>query len=375
MTMKYSDIVDYDKLDPFKEESIRRLQHTLGNINRLGMRIVTETIGETAVAVNADFLNDCYLAFNVEGLGTKNMIAESMAEKIKIVRFFGVDPKFNRRKLFSGIGQDEMAMTLNDLTGIGAIPVLFEPLVATGSSDYLTDEDIASGLIDGFEKGAKISRVAIPGGETPTLKGIISPDTIDLAGASMGIIRPRSRLCVGQRLTSGLTMYGVSSSGIHSNGVSLARKIAEKSPKGYFTELSDGRTIGEALLTPTIIYSPLVEALAEEEADIVYMQPITGHGFGKIMRKRKDLTYVVENLPEPQEEFRFMQEKGPVNNEEAFSVWNMGVGLVLFAHNSQATKIGKACRKCNHEVYELGETKDGERQVVIPSIDVTYKPK
>lgn len=118
--MKYSDIVDYDKLDPFKEESIRRLQGTLNNPNRLGMHIVPESIGETAVAIDIGH-GDFYLAFNIEGLGTKNMIAEAMAEKERMGEGLGI----NRRRLFSGLGQDEMAMTLNDLTAIGAIPFLF----------------------------------------------------------------------------------------------------------------------------------------------------------------------------------------------------------------------------------------------------------
>lgn len=185
--MKYSDIVDYDKLDPFKEESIRRLQNTLRNPARLGISIVEETVGETAVAIDMGLF---YLAFNIEGLGTKNMIAEAMAEKERIGKGIGID----RRTLFAGLGQDEMAMTLNDLTGIGAIPILFEPIVATGSSDYLTDPDRSAGLIDGFERGAEIARVAIPGGETPTLKGIVYENTIDVAGASMGIIQPKHRL-------------------------------------------------------------------------------------------------------------------------------------------------------------------------------------
>ena len=126
MGMRYSEIVDYDKLDPFKEECIKRFRTTLVNPNRLGMTIVPESIGETAVAVNLGF-GDFYIAFGVEGLGTKNMIAEAMAEKEKIGKGIGLE----ERLLFSGIGQDEMAMTLNDLSSIGATPILFEPIVAS----------------------------------------------------------------------------------------------------------------------------------------------------------------------------------------------------------------------------------------------------
>ncbi|MBI2631589.1 phosphoribosylformylglycinamidine cyclo-ligase [Candidatus Pacearchaeota archaeon] len=294
-----------------------------------------------------------------------------MSEKEKIGNGLGLD----RRVLFSGLGQDEMAMTLNDLAGIGATPIIFEPIIATGSSDYLTDSAVSDGLLDGFERGAQIARVAIPGGETSTLKGIVAVDTIDLAGASLGIIQPRTRLVSDYRLGECLTIYGVASSGIHSNGVSLARKIAEKTKEGYFTKLSSGKTIGEMLLTPTIIYSSLIEALAEEGADIVYMQPITGHGWGKIMRSKKNLRYVIESIPEPQEEFRFMQEIGPVEDDKAYRAWNMGVGWVLFANSSESGRIKKAGEKTGNTIYELGSIKNGEREVVIVPKNISYKPK
>jgi len=369
MGMKYSDIVDYDKLDPFKEECIKRFRLTLANPNRLGISIVPESIGETAVAINLGF-GDFYIAFGVEGLGTKNMIAEAMAEKIKIGQGLGLE----ERTLFSGIGQCEMAMTLNDLSAIGASPIAFEPIVATGSSDYLTNKERIAGLIDGFERGAQIAGVAIPGGETPTLKGIVYPNTIDLAGGSLGIIRPRSRLTVGNELTEGLAIYGVESSGIQANGVSLARKITEKQEKGYFTRLPSGRTLGEALLTPCVIYSPFVEALFENGVDVKYIQPITGHGFAKIMRKKMQLRYVINHLPEPPEEFKFMQKAGPVDDDEAHRVWNMGVGLVVIAPKEDWIKFGETAQNCNLNSYMLGYTEKGEREVVLAQKNISYKP-
>ncbi len=369
--MRYSDIVDYDKLDPFKEECIRRLHGTLLNPETSGIRIIEESIGETAVAVSIHDSYDFYLAFNIEGLGTKNMIAEAVAEKERIGKGIGI----SRRKLFAGLGQDEMAMTLNDLAAIGAMPILFEPIVATGDSDYLTDPDISAGLIDGFEKGAAIAGVAIPGGETPTLKGIVGPNTMDLAGGSMGIIRPAVRLTTGERLIEGLTIYGVASSGIHSNGLSLARKIAEKTNDGYFTKLPSGKTIGETLLTPTMIYSPFVEELFDNGADVRYMQPITGHGWAKIMRKNKPLRYVIENLPEPQEEFRFLQETGPVDDEEAYKTWNMGIGWVVIAPNDEAADVRSAAEMNGMDVYELGYVEKGDREVIIAPLNMAYRPR
>jgi len=372
--MKYSDIVDYDKLDPFKEECVRRFQKTLALPNRLGISIVPESIGLTAVAIDLGRISsfgNFYLAFGVEGLGTKNMIAEAMAEQEKIGKGIGLE----ERLLFSGFGQCEMAMTLNDLSAIGATPILFEPIVATGNSDYLVSKEKVAGIIDGFERGARIAGVAIPGGETPTLKGIVYPNTVDLAGGSLGIIQPKTRLTTGDRLEEGLTIYGISSSGIMSNGVSLARKIAERQPEGYFTKLPSGRRIGEALLSPCTLYSPFVDALFEEGADVRFLQPITGHGWAKVMRHKMPLKYVIENVPEPQEEFKIMQEAGPVNDEESYKTWNMGVGMVVIAPSEDSAKVKAAGIANCLAVYELGHTEKGEREVIITPKNIGYKPR
>ena len=365
--MKYSDFVNYDLLDPFKEESLRRFRRTL-SFPKGGVSILEESLGETAVVIDMGRFCDFYLAFNVEGLGTKNKIAEKMLR-------LGKNWEIDGRKLFSGLGQCSMAMSLNDLSSVGAAPFVYGPIVSTGDSAYVNDEKKAAGIIDGFENGAKISGVAIPCGETPTLKGIIGKETLDLSGASIGIISPKSRLTLGEDLESGLSIYGVSSSGIHANGVSLARAISEKLKDGYFTKLPSGRTLGEVLLTPTTLYAPFVESLFENGVDIKYMQPITGHGWGKIMRKKKNLRYVIENLPEPQEEFTFLQKKGDVSDEEAYKTWNMGIGWIVFAPIMDAGRIDAAGKKNGLKVYELGRTEKGDREVVLRRKNIVYRAK
>jgi phosphoribosylformylglycinamidine cyclo-ligase len=369
--MKYSEIVNYDELDHFKEEAMRRAAHTFRYPKRLGIHLLEDSVGSTAAVFELDDMPNTYVAFGVEGLGTKNMIAEIMAEKEKIGEGMGL----SRRMLFAGIGQDEMAMTLNDLGAVGTMPAAFEPIHASGDSSYFTDDDVVQGLLDGYDAGAKIARVAIPGGETPTLKGIVYPKTLDIAGGSWGIIRPKSRLVLGQDMEAGLTIYGISSSGIHSNGVSLARRIAEKLKDGYFTKLTSGVTLGQALLGPTVIYTPVVEAMFDEGVDIRGMQPITGHGWAKIMRSRKQLRYEIENLPLPQDEFLLMKDAGPVENEEAYRAWNMGIGWVVFAPASNAASIFRVCRRFGLYSYELGSVENGEREVVMAPLNVTYRPK
>lgn len=396
--MKYSDIVDYDKLDPFKEEAMRRARATFGYPNRLGIRLLEESVGSTAAVFEWDAAPDAYVVFGVEGLGTKNLVAEAMAKGrkfgqrgLRLILDYALSALhisisittlekegISRRALSAGLGQDEMAMTLNDVGAVGATPVAFAPIHALGESSYFDDVERRDGMLDGYDAGAAIAKVAIPCGETPTLKGIVHPNTMDLAGGSWGIIRPKSRLVLGQRMEAGLAIYGVESSGIHSNGLSLARRIVEerKLPDGYFTRLPSGRTFGEALLTPTHIYAPLVEALFEEGVDVRFMQPITGHGWAKIMRhKAKPLKYVIEQVPEPQEEFALMREAGPVDTAEAYRVWNMRVGWVVFAPAQDAGRVSRACGRCGLKSYELGHTESGEREVVIAPLNLTYRAR
>ena len=133
--------------------------------------------------------------------------------------------------------------------------------------------------------------------------------------------------------------------------------------------------LGKALLTPTTIYSPFLEKLAEERVDLKYVQPITGHGWAKIMRSKKDLKYVIENIPEVQEEFALMQEAGPVSDLEAYKTWNMGVGLVLFAPSRDSSAIKRAGERSGLQVYEMGSIQNGEREVVIVPKNISYKPK
>lgn len=376
-SMKYSDIVDYDKLDPWKEEAMERAKKTFGNPERLGISLVEESVGSTAAVFQSQrFFPDIYIAFGVEGLGTKNRVAEIMTQQIEICKKLGFDPGIDVRELASGIGQDNMAMTFNDLSSVGATPVAFEPINACGNSEYFEHVERRRGLLDGYDTGAELARTASPGGETPELRDIVYPETLDIAGGSWGIIYPRTRLTLGDRLEPGLTIYGIASSGVHANGLSLARKIAEKKlPSGYFTKLPSGMPIGKALLKPTVIYSPVIESMFDEGADIRYIQPITGHGWAKVMRPKMSLKYVIEKLPPKPEEIQLMEEANEMTDEESYKVWNNGIGLVVCAPHWDLGKISRACQRSNLALYELGYTEAGERSVVMFPINVTYRPK
>lgn len=359
--MRYADMVDYSKLDPVKRAAIEKFSGTINNPKKLGFRVLPETLGESAVAMEVAG-SDFYLAFNVEGLGTKNMIADAMSK----------DARGKGAAYYENIGVDTVAMSTNDLSSIGAAPIVYGDIISTGNSNWFTEEK-AKAMLEGYRKAAEELQIAIPCGETPTLKGIVNEETLDLAGAAVGVIKPKENLTVGQKLKEGDIIFGLESSGVHSNGISLCRKIASELPDGYFTELPEsGKLFGEELLAPTTLYSnAIVEILRKTE--VHYFSPITGHGWKKIMRAKKQFSYEIDFVPEPSEVFSFMQEKAKLPDKEAYYTWNMGLGYAAIAPKESAGAIEKACKKSGIKIWELGKITKGEKRVNIKPKNIVFE--
>jgi phosphoribosylformylglycinamidine cyclo-ligase len=370
--LKYSDLVDYSRLDPVKREALKIFASTFKNPERLRIRVAPS--GETAAVL--DFLDyDFMLAFNVEGLGTKNLIADEMY-RISKRKKGGKD--VNAERYYRYLGQDALAMSVTDLVAVGADPIAYADAVASGDSRWFDDAKRVKELLEGYRVAAEKAGCAIPQGETPTLSGIVSPRTLELTGGSVGIIRPKERFTYGKNLVEGDIIYGISSGGICANGVSKARAIAEKLEKGYFTKLPSGQTLGETLLKPTPIHvRPIIEML-ESGVSLHYISPITGHGWRKIARARFPFTYVVKEVPEPPPVFLSLIEWGrklgfDVSDEENYQVWNMGVFIALIAARRDGDEIFRICEKHRAEAFELGHVEKGERQVVIDPKRVVYR--
>ena len=372
MRLKYSDLVNYGLLDPVKKKALKIFASTFKNPERLRVKVAPS--GETAAVLN--FLDyDFMLAFNVEGLGTKNLIADEMYRESK------------RRKTGKGVpaeryyrflGQDALAMSVTDLVAVGADPIAYSDVIASGDSKWFDDAKRVEELIKGYRVAADKAGCAIPQGETPTVPGIVYPGTLDLSGSSIGIIRPKERFTLGQKIKEEDIIYGMASGGICANGVSKARVIAEKLKEGYFTKLLSGETLGETLLTPTPIYvRPIIE-MFELGVDLHYISPITGHGWRKIARARFPFTYIVDEVPKPPLVFSSLIELGKdlgidVSDEENYQVWNMGVFIALIAPRREDDRIASICEKHDIEVYKLGYVDKGERQVVIRPKKIVYR--
>ncbi len=238
--------VDYASIDPLKILAQRAAAATAGNLARHGLHEVAASRGESAYVVDC---GEFYLASITECLGTKALVADAMRA-------------ITGRSYYDLIAQDTLAMALNDIITVGATPVSVHAYWASGGSEWFADAERARDLVEGWRAACDRSGVAWGGGETPALAGVVESGRIDLAASCVGLIRPKSRLTLGERLGDGDAIVLLASSGIHANGVSLARKLVERLPDGYRTTLADNSMYGEALLTPTVLYSPVTEALA-----------------------------------------------------------------------------------------------------------------
>lgn len=311
--MTYAGVgIDYAKMDPFKLHAQEAASRTSANITRFGMNPLGWSRGESVFLIDAP---DYYLAHVEEGLGTKNLVADA----------FSVLTGWTYYDL---IAQDTVAMIVNDLATLGATPLSLAMHVAAGSSEWFSNERRSDALIQGWEKASNLARCVWGPGETPVLEGVICPDTVMLGGSALGMIQPKSLLIKGD-IKDGDVIIFLESSGIHANGITLARRIANKLPNGYLTRIPGDRTLGAEILRPTHIYCAFIEDLLDFGIHIHYAINVTGHGWRKLMRSPLPMSYVIETLPKRSPIFDFLCEAGPIDRKEAYGNFNMGAGYAI----------------------------------------------
>ncbi|MFA5050738.1 MAG: AIR synthase-related protein [Patescibacteria group bacterium] len=341
--------VDYNAMDPFKRQAQLSARKTAGNIKRLGFLEVEMSRGESVYLVETP---NSFLAQVEEGLGTKNLVADEMY-------------RLTGKSYYDQIAQCTMAMIVNDMITLGALPYSAAMHLAVGTSNWFNDKKRCYDLIEGWKKACNLARCAWGGGETPTLKGIIIPSTVLLSGSASGIIKPKKRLINNVNIQNGDAIIFVESSGIHANGLTMAREIADKLPDGYMTNLIDGRTYGETLLDPTHIYVSLVEDCLNRGVNIHYAVNITGHGWRKLMRAPKPFAYIVEYLPKQLPIFDFLQKHGPVDDKEAYGNFNMGAGFALYVPETDITKIQEVAKNLGFNVLYAGHIERNKMKKVV----------
>ena len=348
--------VDYAKIDPLKVLAQQAASSTAANLARHGLTEVPASRGESAYVLD---MGDFYLASITECLGTKALVADAMRA-------------ITGKTYYQAIAQDTLAMAINDIITVGATPISAHAYWAAGGDEWFTDQERAADLVNGWKAACDACGVSWGGGETPSLSGVVAPGRIDLAASCVGLVRPKERLTLGAKLGAGDAIVLLASSGIHANGVSLARKLAERLPQGYATPLDDGRLFGEALLDPTVLYSPVTEALAKAGIVPHYSANVTGHGWLKIMRHPAALTYRFTSVPSVPPVLRFMQQQAQLSEREAYSSLNMGAGFALFVAPEQAAQAVATARQLGIAAYHAGVVEDGPKRVVIEPIKVEF---
>ncbi len=348
--------VKYDQVDPIKLLAQQSAKATAAHVAARGFNEIVASRGESAYVLD---IGHSYLASIVECLGTKVLVADA------VYRDTG-------KSFYAAIAQDTIAMAVNDLITVGATPLVVQAYWAAGGSDWFNDRKRAEDLIAGWKAACDVCGVSWGGGETPALAGVVESDTIDLGASCVGLVQPKSRLSLGDNLAPGNAIVLLASSGIHANGVSLARKLAERLPNGYQTDIGNKQTFGEALLAPTTLYVPVTEALAKAGVAVNYTVNITGHGWRKLLRHTSEFTYRIKEIPSVPAVLSFIQHEAKLDNAEAYGTLNMGAGFALFVDAKDAEKTAHIAHQCGIEAWVAGAVETGAKQVIIEPIGVTY---
>ena len=262
------------------------------------------------------------------------------------------------------VGIDCVAMCVNDIACAGGEPLFFLDYIACGKNYPEKIADIVSGVAEGCAQ----SSAALIGGETAEMPGFYPEDEYDLAGFAVGIVDEKD-LITGKDLKAGDVLLGIASSGVHSNGFSLVRKVFPMEKEAldtYYEEL--GTTLGEALLAPTKIYVKALRSVKEAGVRIKACSHITGGGFYENVPRmlsdgmraviKKD-SYQVPAI------FRMLAEQGDIAEEMMYNTYNMGIGMVVAVDPADVEKAKSAIEAAGETVYEIGSIENGEKGVTL----------
>ncbi len=264
------------------------------------------------------------------------------------------------------VGIDCVAMCVNDVACAGGEPLFFLDYIACGKN---FPEKIAT-IVSGVADGCKQSGAALIGGETAEMPGFYPEDEYDLAGFAVGIVDKKD-LITGENLAAGDVLIGMASTGVHSNGFSLVRKVFEKEMTAqglntYYDQL--GKTLGEALIAPTRIYVQALKNVKEAGVTVKACSHITGGGFYEnVPRMLKDGVRAVikkDSYPVPPI-FKMLAEKGGIEEKIMYNTYNMGIGMVVAVDPADAETAMEAMRKAGDTPYVIGSIEEGEKGVTL----------
>jgi len=338
MTMNYANAgVDLKKIRNLQSQIANMISRT--HIPNAGWKVLSG-FGHYAGLIE---IGAKIMALHSDGVGSKILIAHMM-------------------KKYDTIGIDCIAMNVNDIICVGAMPIGFLDYIAVSAPDRHLVKEVLRGL----SKAAMQCGMAIIGGETavvPDLLHKIDSTSFDLVGTVFGIVDKKS-LVLGEKIKEGDVILGVESNGLHSNGYSLARKVLLSK-----YEIDDSTqfikdSVGEELLRPTRIYvKPINELLNTDRTSIHGLAHITGGSFTKLSRLNNKVNYKLDNLPEPKGIFRQIMEDGHIQSREMYTTFNMGIGFCIILSKSSIDNAKDIFKRSKMKCTEIGLISKGSGQV------------
>jgi phosphoribosylformylglycinamidine cyclo-ligase len=349
--------VDYQTLDAGKRDALSAALQTSDLLRAGGASALDESRGEPAFVFE---VGGRHFGFVLECLGTKSIIAREVEEA-------------RGPAVFANVAYDTVAAIVNDLCCVGALPLVVNAYFATGSSHWYDHHDRSSELVRGWREGCIVAGATWGGGESPSLRGLIAASQVELAGSAVGVVPEGHRPILGADLREGDDIVLVSSMGLHANGASLARVVAERLDDGYQTELPSGRGFGDALLDRSAIYVELVRRLLAGDVDVHYLSHITGHGLLKLMRPRHDFTYRITSLPAVPEVLSFLAEQAELSASAAYSTLNMGCGFAVYCAEGTGETVVRLSSEAGLQARVAGRVQMGPRRVVLEELGLVFE--
>ncbi len=331
--------VDIEKADRFISDIKRFVKETFNK------NVITPIGGFAAsYLLEVGKYKNPVITSSTDGVGTKLKIAQEI-------------------NIHNTIGIDLVAMCVNDLVTTTSKPLFFLDYFATGK----LEPHVAVEVVKGISEGCKIANTPLIGGETAEMPGMYKDGEYDLAGFAVGIVEKDS-LLDGSKTEKNDILIGIYSSGVHSNGYSLVRKIIELKNLKYNTFIPEfNRTIGEELLTPTKIYVNTILSLSEK-VNIHGIAHITGGGIPgnliRVINENLDADIFTEKWDIP-EIFNWIQKEGKITTEEMFKTFNMGIGMIVIVPEKEADKALRIIEECGEKGTVIGRLKEGSKTVNI----------
>ncbi|MCI4346342.1 MAG: phosphoribosylformylglycinamidine cyclo-ligase [Thermoplasmata archaeon] len=288
------------------------------------------------------------VALTTDTIGTKGLLAQELDR-------------------WEEVGEDVVAINVNDLAAVGARPAALVDTISMPKSDPAILAALGRGIRQGLEK----AECSLVGGETALVPELVNG--VDLGATALGFFPPGRRPITGRSIRVGDSILGIPSSGVHANGLTLARRIAAGSPGGYAgTRRGGSRPLGEELLTPTRCYVRAVEAIAANPA-VHGLAHISGGGVRNLTRLKAGLSFQLDAWPRPSGIFRFLSREGKVASQEMYQTFNMGIGFVVVCQPSHSTEVSARLAKAGYpDVLRVGRVGPGHG-VQLPELGLSYE--